>query len=65
MSAVIIVLFYAFFWSAPSAFPIASTYEVNSGDVYTKTAYDLRDMGVIRSPFWFKTFVYVFALGER
>ena len=22
-------------------------------------------MGVIRSPFWFKTFVYVFALGER
>ena len=62
---VIAVLFYAFFWSPPPAFPIASAYDLKSGQTYTKTAYDLLNMDAIRSPFWFKTFIYIFSFGER
>ncbi len=62
---IIAVLFYAFFWSPPSAFPLASAYDLKSGQTYTETAYNLLDMGAIRSPFWFKTFIYLFSFGER
>ena len=65
VAAVIAVCFYAFFWSAPRTFPAASSYDIKPGQTYTRTAYDLRDAGAIRSPFWFKTFVYVFSLANR
>ncbi len=63
--AVVAVSFNAFFWSAPAAFPAGSAYDLKSGEVYAKTAYNLLNMGVIRSPFWFKTFIYLFSFGER
>lgn len=62
---IVLVFFYALFLSAPAVFPIASAYDLKSGQTYTKTAYDLRNMDAIRSPFWFKTFVYLFSVGER
>ncbi|MBU6370469.1 endolytic transglycosylase MltG [Patescibacteria group bacterium] len=40
-------------------------YEVKPGETYTKTAHGLADMGAIRSPYWFKTFVYIFSLANR
>ncbi len=52
-------------WSPPSKFPLGFVYEIKSGESYTSVAYDLRDANVIKSPYWFKGFIYIFSLGTR
>lgn len=64
-AAAFIMLFGIVFWSAPSNFAVGSVYEIKSGEGYSSVASDLYDANIIRSPFWLKSFIYIFSLGQR
>jgi UPF0755 protein len=57
-------MFYLAFWSVPKYFPIGTIYDLKSGKTLSLISSDFSSKKVIRSEFWFKTFVYVFSLGE-
>lgn len=57
--------FFAFYLTAPKDYPTNLTYNLRSGETYTNVANDLVKDKAIESPFWFKTFIYLFSIGER
>jgi UPF0755 protein len=61
---IVFTLFYAFFWSAPTNFPVKSLYDLNYGQTLSTVSVSLEQQNIIRSTFWFKSFVYVFSLGH-
>ena len=54
-----LILFFTLIWQAPTDFPAGSIYTVNKGEGLTKIASNLMDNKVIKSPFWFKTFIVI------
>ena len=62
--ASLIVFLYVFFWSAPRKFPVGSIYDLKSGQTLSSTTESLVKSNVIKSDFWFKSFVYLFSLGD-
>jgi UPF0755 protein len=59
-----VVFLYVFFWSAPSKFPVGSIYDLKPGQTLSSTTNYLVKANVIKSDFWFKSFVYLFSLGK-
>ncbi len=61
--AVFIIFCYFFFiiWQPPVSFPGGSLYQISEGVGLSQTATNLRDKNIIKSKFWFKTFVVLFA----
>lgn len=49
-----------FFWQAPTFFPEKSIFSIEKGSGLNHLAIDLNKHGIIRSPFWFKTFSVLF-----
>jgi len=64
LGGIIVVIFYVFFWSAPSTFPVSSAYDLKNGDTISVVSRDLTSHQVIRSTFWLKSFTYIFSLGS-
>jgi len=64
ITAFIIAIFYISFWSAPKGFPIKSIYNLKSGQTLSVVSDNFVKSKIIRSDFWFKSFVYVFSLGD-
>lgn len=69
LHTVFIVLFsllilYVGFISAPSEFPKGSIYDLKSGQTLSLVASNFKESKVIRSEFFFKTFVYLFSFGD-
>ncbi len=63
--AVFFVLFYAFFLNAPKNFPVGSIYDLKYGETLSGVSEKFKDIGVIQSEFWFKSFIYLFSLGDE
>ncbi len=63
-SILFVFFFYMIFWSAPKNFPAGTLYDLTYGQTLSSVSTDLGDKGIIRSEFWFKSFVYIFSLGE-
>ncbi len=60
----VIVLFYSVLLSPPKYYPIGSVYNLKHGETLPFVSKDLANDRIIRSEFWFKTFVYFFTLGK-
>ncbi|MDO8564802.1 MAG: endolytic transglycosylase MltG [bacterium] len=52
------------FWRPPASFPESVLFTVREGMTLTEAAQRLRELQVVRSPFWFKTFGILWG-GER
>ncbi len=59
-----LICFYIFVLSAPRNFPAGTLYDLTYGQTLSSVSTDLENKGIIRSEFWFKSFVYVFSLGK-
>jgi UPF0755 protein len=57
-------IFYIFSWSAPAKFPLGSIYDLESGQTLSVVSKNFKDNNIIRSGFWFKSFVVLFSLGK-
>jgi len=51
-------------WSAPRDFPSNSVYNLKSGETLSSLAINFSEKNIIKSEFWFKSFVYIFSLGN-
>ena len=60
----LITMFYVIFWSAPKNFPVNSIYYLKSGQTLSVVSKNFNKSNIIRSQFWFKSFVYLFSLGH-
>ena len=58
------IIFYIFSWSAPSKFPLGSIYDLESGQTLSVVSKNFKENNIIRSEFWFKSFVVFFSLGK-
>lgn len=58
------LLFYQLFWSAPSKFPTGQIYDLKTGQNLSVVSGNFIKSNIIKSNFWFKSFVYVFSLGK-
>ena len=56
---VAILVFYSALLSTTKNFPLNTIYDLKSGETLNSVSNDLQDKGIIRSQFWFKTFVYL------
>jgi UPF0755 protein len=61
---VFVFIFYLAFISSPAYFPINTIYNLKSGQTLSLVASNFSEKRIIRSEFWFKSFVYIFSLGE-
>jgi len=61
---VFVFLFYLAFISSPAYFPINTTYNLKSGQTLSLVASNFSEKRIIRSEFWFKSFVYIFSFGK-
>jgi len=59
-----VVLSYQFFFSAPSKFPTGQIYDLKAGQTLSIVSNNFIQKDIIKSNFWFKSFVYVFTLGK-
>jgi UPF0755 protein len=59
----VFILFYSVFISAPKYYPLGSIYNLKHGETLSSVSSDLANDRVIRSEFWFKSFVYLFSWG--
>ncbi len=64
LSVVFIFVLYLASMSSPGYFPINTTYNLKSGQTLSLVASNFSEKRIIRSEFWFKSFVYIFSLGE-
>jgi UPF0755 protein len=55
----VFVIFYLIFWIAPREFPSNSIISIEKGLSLNQITEHLKKENVIKSPFWFKTFVYL------
>lgn len=60
----LMILFYLLFWTAPSNFPAGSLYDLKYGETLSSVSSKFKNIGIIKSEFWFKTFVYAFSFGD-
>ena len=58
-----IFFFYVIFLSAPKDFPVDSIYDLKSGQTLSIVSDNFIKAKIVRSDFWFKSFVYVFSFG--
>ena len=58
------LLFYIIFWTAPSDFPVGSIYDLKVGQTLSMVSNNFAKSHIIKSNFWFKSFVYIFSLGK-
>ena len=58
---IILVVLAVFFWSAPVTFPVGSMFSLKNGSGLTKLSQELSSHNLIKSEFWFKTFVVLFS----
>lgn len=58
-----LIFFYIIFLSAPKDFPTNSIYNLKSGQTLLVVADNFSEAKIIRSSFWFKSFVYIFSMG--
>ena len=59
-----LTIFYVFFWSAPKSFPVGNIYDLKSGQTLSVVAENFSEFRIIKSTFWFKSFVYIFSFGK-
>lgn len=59
-----LVTFYIIFWSAPKEYPVGSLFNLEYGQTLSTVSKELETKNIIQSEFWFKSFVYVFSLGD-
>lgn len=52
--------FYLSFWSTPNNFPVGTIYDLKKGQTLSSVSLDFLKKDIIRSDFWFKSFVYLF-----
>ena len=57
---IISIFFYLAFLSIPKNFPIGIIYDLKKGQTLSSVSDDFYKKGIIRSDFWFKSFVYLF-----
>ncbi len=62
--AIIAIIFYMSFWSAPKDFPVGSIFDLKSGQTLPMISDNFIKSKIIKSDFWFKSFVYIFSLGR-
>ena len=62
--AFFIAIFYVELWSAPKDFPLGSIYDLKSGQTLSIVSDNLVKNRIIRSNFWFQSFVYFFSFGH-
>jgi UPF0755 protein len=58
------IIFYILSWSAPKNFPTGSIYDLKSGQTLSVVSDNFLQSNIIRSEFWFKSFVYIFSSGK-
>ena len=58
-----VAIFYVSFLSAPKDFPVGSIYDLKSGQTLSLVSNNFVQLKIIRSDFWFKSFVYLFSFG--
>jgi len=58
---VVLVVLAVFFWAAPATFPVGSMFSLKNGSGLTKLSQELSSHNLIKSEFWFKTFVVLFS----
>ncbi|MFH0755321.1 MAG: endolytic transglycosylase MltG [bacterium] len=61
---IILIIFYFLFLSAPKNFPINSIYDLKSGQTLSLVSDNFKELKIIKSDFWFKTFVLIFSFGD-
>lgn len=59
-----IITFYSSVFTAPRDFPTSSIYNLKSGQTLSIVSNNFEKSDIIRSQFWFKSFVYIFSLGK-
>ena len=64
VTAFILATFYILFWAAPKDFPLNTIYDLKSGQTLLIVSDNFKQENIIRSQFWFKSFVYIFSLGH-
>jgi UPF0755 protein len=52
--------FYISFWSTPKNFPVGTIYDLKKGQTLSGLSSDFLKKEIIKSDFWFKSFVYLF-----
>ncbi len=62
--AIVFAVFYVLFWSAPKNFPTRSFYDLKSGQTLSVVSNNFLKSNIIKSDFWFKSFAYIFSLGN-
>lgn len=60
----LLIFLYTFFWSVPRTFPAGSIYDLKSGQTMSIVSDNFLKLNIIRSEFWFKSFVYIFSFGK-
>lgn len=61
---IILAVFLFFVNSAPKDFPTGIVLTIPKGETLSSTASILKEKGIIKSEFWFKSFSYIFARGK-
>ncbi len=64
LAVFLVIIFYVVFLSAPSTFPVGSIYDLKSGQTLSIVSENFKEMNIVRSTFFFKSFVYVFSFGK-
>ena len=64
VTAFVFTIFYISFWAAPKDFPVGSIYDLKTGQTLSVVANNFQESHIIKSSFWFKSFVYIFSLGQ-
>lgn len=62
--ALAVSVFYALYLTPPRSFPAGAVLSIKQNSSLTEVAAFLRERGIIRSPFWFRSFV-ILTSGER
>jgi len=60
----IVIFINVVFWTAPSNFPTNSIYDLRSGQTLSILSDNFKAQNIIKSEFWFKSFVYLFSFGH-
>lgn len=60
----LLTIFYVIFLSAPKSFPVGSIYNLKSGQTLSLVSNNFKEMDIVRSTFFFKSFVYIFSRGQ-
>jgi UPF0755 protein len=62
--SIIFAIFYSLSWSAPKNFPVGQIYDLRTGQTLSVVSDNFVKANIVRSDFWFKSFVYIFSFGK-